>query len=554
MKKGKRIALALGTLLISTLSLIPSFAEGIGVEVEETVEATEMEEENLPVSSSNLASLPGARFFSVSSVNAPTENSEKKTIDEIQFQVGTLEGIMPNKPKDKMWVKELDLQGIKLKLHEKGTDKNLYFDAEDLEISSVIYYHKFVGENSQLALWQSYREKNGDKFKPGQYETVIKLASRNPNYEFSLWTDLTLSFSVPWSSSQSFTVPYSFYCFWVDDREEDVTKLEFHKDFRLTEEFPLKELRLYIPEKELKYSRSGEVLRKGTWEKNAQGIIVKDGKEEPVEIPMENIRENLGLESLSGELSYQAGDKITEPGAYRPKLQSLAIRDLPYRISFDGLDGDLVTKFYVNDKEWELDKKTASLEAIDPYSGGLQVDLYSPDTVLFQESKSETGGISSGGSGGSGRSSASSGGGSTSFKASPSGHVLGVERSLSEGEWVKDEIGWWYRRKDGTYPKNSWGYETYNGKSYWYYFLDSGYMATGWIELNGSKYYLFPISDGWMGRMLTGWHWIDGYCYYFGTNSENNEGHLYRNEKTTDGFMVDAEGRWLENGIVQVKK
>ena len=494
MKKGKKIVLALGTLLISTLSLIPSFAEGTGVEVEETVEATEMEEENLPVSSSNLASLPGARFFSVSSANAPTEKSEKKTIDEIQFQVGTLEGIMPNKPKDKMWVKELDLQGIKLKLHEKGTDKNLYFDAEDLEISSVIYYYKFVGENSQLALWQSYREKNGSKYKPGQYETVIKLASRNPNYEFSLRTDLTLSFSVPWSSSQSFTVPYSFYCYWVDDREEDVTKLEFHKDFRLTEEFPLKELRLYIPEKELKYSRPGEVLRKGTWEKNAKGIVVKDGKEESVEIPMENIRENLRLESLSGELSYQAGDKITEPGAYRPKLQSLAIRDLPYRISFDGLDGDLVTKFYVNDKEWELDKKTASLEAIDPYSGGLQVDLYSPDTVLFQESKSETGGISSGGSGGSGRSSASSSGGYTSFKASPSGQVLGVERSLSEGEWVKDEIGWWYRRKDGTYPKNSWGYETYNGKSYWYYFLDSGYMATGWIELNGSKYYLFPIS------------------------------------------------------------
>ena len=63
MKKGKRIVLALGTLLISTLSLIPSFAEGTGVEVEETVEATGMEEENLPVSSSNLASLPGARFF-----------------------------------------------------------------------------------------------------------------------------------------------------------------------------------------------------------------------------------------------------------------------------------------------------------------------------------------------------------------------------------------------------------------------------------------------------------------------------------------------------------
>ena len=163
-------------------------------------------------------------------------------------------------------------------------------------------------------------------------------------------------------------------------------------------------------------------------------------------------------------------------------------------------------------------------------------------------SSSSSGGSSSG-SGGSG---GSSGGGSGSFKVSSSfsGQVLGVDRSLSGGQWIQDEKGWWYKRADGSYPKNSWGYEAYNGKSYWYYFLDSGYMATGWMDVNGSKYYLFPNSDGWKGRMLTGWQWIDGNCYYLDPQGQN-EGALYRNTTTPDGFTVDSEGRWVVNGVVQ---
>ena len=166
-------------------------------------------------------------------------------------------------------------------------------------------------------------------------------------------------------------------------------------------------------------------------------------------------------------------------------------------------------------------------------------------------SSSSSGGSSSG-SGGSG---GSSGGGSGSFKVSSSfsGQVLGVDRSLSGGQWMQDEKGWWYKRPDGSYPKNSWGYEAYNGKSYWYYFLDSGYMATGWVEVNGSKYYLFPNSDGWKGRMLTGWQWIDGNCYYLDPQGQN-KGALYRNTTTPDGYAVDSEGRWVVNGAVQHKK
>ena len=163
-------------------------------------------------------------------------------------------------------------------------------------------------------------------------------------------------------------------------------------------------------------------------------------------------------------------------------------------------------------------------------------------------SSSSSGGSSSGSSGSGG----SSGGGSGSFKVSSSfsGQVLGVDRSLSGGQWIQDEKGWWYKRADGSYPKNSWGYEAYNGKSYWYYFLDSGYMATGWMDVNGSKYYLFPNSDGWKGRMLTGWQWIDGNCYYLDPQGQN-EGALYRNTTTPDGFTVDSEGRWVVNGAVQ---
>ena len=160
---------------------------------------------------------------------------------------------------------------------------------------------------------------------------------------------------------------------------------------------------------------------------------------------------------------------------------------------------------------------------------------------------------SSGGGGGSGFSGGGGGGGSSSGgfgKPSVSGgnvgQVLGVERSLAGGQWMQDGTGWWYKKADGSYPKNNWGNEDYNGKTYWYYFLDSGYMATGWIELNGSKYYLFPTSDGWKGRMVTGWQWIDGYCYYLEEGGAN-QGRLYRNEQK-DGYQLDSEGRWNVNG------
>ena len=229
-----------------------------------------------------------------------------------------------------------------------------------------------------------------------------------------------------------------------------------------------------------------------------------------------------------------------------------------YRFLTMGTDDDYGngTEFYVNNELY------TNTPVVPEYALTPSTKLTSPKFDVKEKTKysnnssgnSGSSGGSGGSSSGSGGSGGSSGGGSGSFKVSTSftGQVLGVDRSLYGGQWVQDEKGWWYKRPDGSYPKNSWGYEAYNGKSYWYYFLDSGYMATGWVEVNGSKYYLFPNSDGWKGRMLIGWQWIGGNCYYLDPQGQN-EGALYRNSTTPDGFTVDSEGRWVVNGAVQKK-
>lgn len=73
------------------------------------------------------------------------------------------------------------------------------------------------------------------------------------------------------------------------------------------------------------------------------------------------------------------------------------------------------------------------------------------------------------------------------------------------GTWLQDHVGWWYQNDDGTYPAN-------------------------------------------------GWHWIDGNndgnaeCYYF-----NEVGYCLINTTTPDGYMVDVNGAWIVDGMIQTK-
>lgn len=76
------------------------------------------------------------------------------------------------------------------------------------------------------------------------------------------------------------------------------------------------------------------------------------------------------------------------------------------------------------------------------------------------------------------------------------------------GAWKKDATGYWYEKKDGTYPQNQW--EQIEGE--WYFFDETGYMKTGWIDWNGERYYCAET-----GEMLA-------------------------NTTTPDGTMLDYDG------------
>ena len=132
----------------------------------------------------------------------------------------------------------------------------------------------------------------------------------------------------------------------------------------------------------------------------------------------------------------------------------------------------------------------------------------------------------SGGSGGSGSSGSAVGRGAS---------------SAGSGSWSLDASGWHYT-ENGAQVKAAWRFLPYNGLNYWYWFGDDGIMKTGWLDRSGALFYLYPVSDGWMGRMLTGWQQINGKWYYFETVAGKNQGHMYRSERTPDGYYVGADG------------
>ena len=104
------------------------------------------------------------------------------------------------------------------------------------------------------------------------------------------------------------------------------------------------------------------------------------------------------------------------------------------------------------------------------------------------------------------------------------------------GAWVRDSIGWWWRRADGTYPASQWvaigGSRYYfNANGYmatgwvrdgndWFYLASSGTLLGGWVNDGGSWYYLDPTS----GVMHTGMTGVDGTWYYLDSSGAMRTG------------------------------
>jgi len=142
----------------------------------------------------------------------------------------------------------------------------------------------------------------------------------------------------------------------------------------------------------------------------------------------------------------------------------------------------------------------------------------------------------------------------------------------AQGTWKRDNKGWWFEFKDGTYPAGEkindqngekLGWIQKDGK--WWAFGSDGYLKRGWAQDNASgKWYLIDENTGmqtswhydesdqhWYyldpasGVMLTGWQFINGKWYYLSkTSGAVPLGSMYREIRTPDGYYVDKDGAW----------
>ena len=113
------------------------------------------------------------------------------------------------------------------------------------------------------------------------------------------------------------------------------------------------------------------------------------------------------------------------------------------------------------------------------------------------------------------------------------------------GAWVQNEQGWTLQ-VGGTAAANSWVCVAEKDGAHWYHFSSTGLMDTGWLTLDGKRYYLQADHNGTAGRMLTGWQLLDGKWYYFSSASDATLGTLLTDTVTPDGYRVNALGEWIQ--------
>ena len=114
------------------------------------------------------------------------------------------------------------------------------------------------------------------------------------------------------------------------------------------------------------------------------------------------------------------------------------------------------------------------------------------------------------------------------------------------GQWF-NRSGKWYYGKDEENLRKEW----IVSEGDWFYLQkDSGELQSGWLSLDGKKYFLNTLHNGQFGKLLTGWQWIDGYCYFFEAEDPKTLGELKVSGLTKDGYRVDENGRYLSNGKV----
>lgn len=151
-------------------------------------------------------------------------------------------------------------------------------------------------------------------------------------------------------------------------------------------------------------------------------------------------------------------------------------------------------------------------------------------------------------------SNASHGSGGGSSSGGSSRKAVTKNSSNMAGTWIQDEKGWWFKKIDGSYPKNEW----IMNNDIWYHFDENGYMQTGWLIIENTWYFLKP--DGAM--VSNDWSFQDGKWYYFDTSGVMQtskwiqwkekwyyvvtDGSMLTDTTTPDGYKVGLDGEWIQ--------
>ena len=307
-------------------------------------------------------------------------------------------------------------------------------------------------------------------------------------------------------------------------------------------------------------------------------VTIKKGSEILTEAPMNAGTYTVEVHTEAGK-NYEAGSQTF---SFEIKKAPLSVKAVDQNVTV----GDAIPEYKV------LYEGFAGTDTADVLNGSLQFTCeYAPDSAAGDYAIQPSGLTSENyeihfengtlhavrrASSGSDDSDNSGGSGSTKNPAATNFGKSVSNSSSSEndaqGTWKRDEKGWWFEFKDGTYPSGEktsdqngekLGWIQKDGK--WWAFGSDGYLKRGWAQDNASgKWYLIDENTGmqtswhydesdqhWYyldpasGAMLTGWQFINGKWYYLSkTSGAVPLGSMYREIRTPDGYYVDKDGAW----------
>lgn len=255
-------------------------------------------------------------------------------------------------------------------------------------------------------------------------------------------------------------------------------------------------------------------------------VTIKKGSEILTEAPMNAGTYTVEVHTEAGK-NYEAGSQTF---SFEIKKAPLSVKAVDQNVTV----GDVIPKYKV------LYEGFAGTDTADVLNGSLKFTCeYAPDSAAGDYSILPSG-LTSGNyeihfengtlhavrraSSGSDDSDNSGGSGSTKNPAATNFGKNVSNNSSSEndaqGTWKRDNKGWWFEFKDGTYPAGEktsdqngekLGWIQKDGK--WWAFGSDGYLKRGWAQDNASgKWYLIDENTG----MQTSWHYdeSDQHWYY----------------------------------------